>query len=377
MPTDEIPHSGAKALDPAPPAAFGGAPMPYLRWAKRWLVPDAHSLGLSGLAPLTPALRAELGLSAPPEIGDARARLKAALAERYGLAPENVHPTAGTSHANFLAFFALARGGHIVVETPAYEALPCLGAAVGSSVALLRRDPERHWRLDPQSFEHALRPETALIAISDLHNPSGARLASEDLDLLVAAAERTGAYLLIDEVYADFDPQDRPTAAQQSRRILTTNSLTKVHGLPDLRAGWILAHPAVIRTLDEWDDLVHPVQPTRTLADAAQYVPRARALVEATRARAAHATDIVDAWVAATDGVRWTRPDGGITGFLRFERGVDGDEIAARLATRHGVRAVPGSFFQMRAALRISYLLEDDALHRALAAIGSVLRDLR
>jgi len=377
MPTDETSAAEPRILDPAPPGAFAGTPMPYLRWAKRWLGPDPQSLGLSGLAPLAGPTRAELGLSPPAEVGDARSLLKSALAERYGLTPENVHPAAGTSHANFIAFFALARGGHVVVETPGYEALPCLAAAVGRSVATLRRDPERHWRIDPVSLEEALRPETALIAVTDLHNPSGLRLHPEDLDLLVAAAERTGAWLLVDEVYADFDPWDRPTATQRSPRILATNSLTKAHGLPDLRAGWILGAPSVIRAIDAWDDLVHPVQPTLSLANAARYVPRARALLETTRARAAHAAGIVDAWVAATDGVRWERPDGGITGFLLLDGDVDGDEVAARLATRHGVRAVPGSFFQVRSALRVSYLLEDDALHRALAAIGRVLAGLR
>ncbi|MDJ0522553.1 MAG: pyridoxal phosphate-dependent aminotransferase [Planctomycetota bacterium] len=378
MPTDETP-AGKTPADPHPAsrAVFGGAPLPYMRWAKRWLMPDPLSLGLSGLPPLPADQREELGLSAPSGIGDPWNALKSALAERYGLGPENVLPAAGTSHANFLVYLTLARQGHVVVETPAYEPLPCLAAQLGASVATARRDPERGWRFDPDSLERALRPETALIALTDLHNPTGARLHAEDLELIVEAAERTRAYVLIDEVYADFDPLDRPTSALRSRRIVTTNSLTKAHGLPDLRAGYILGAPSVIRSLDEMNDLVHPSLPPTAMADAARYVPRARALLERTRALAAERTALVDEWVSATDGVRWTPPDGGITGLLCFEEHVDGDEVAARLGDAHGVRAVPGSFFQVPSAVRVSFLLREDDLRRALDAIASVLGELR
>lgn len=370
MPTDETPSSAVAALE-------DGLPFPYLRWAKRWLGPDEHSLGLSGLAQLPGHVRAELGLPALPEIGAPSAELKSALAERYGLTPANVHPAAGTSHANFAVFFALARGRHVVVETPAYEALPCLGAAVCSAVSTVARDPARRWRLDRDSLTRALRPDTALIALSDLHNPSGVRLEPEDLAAVIEAAEERDAWVLVDEVYADFDPQDRPTAAHASPRVVVTNSLTKAHGLPDLRAGWVLGADDAIRTIEQWDDLVHPSLPPAPMAQAAAYIRRSRGLLERTRARAAERTDLVDAWVRATEGVRWIRPDGGVTGFLLFEADVDGDEVADRVWNEHGVRTVPGSFFQMRNGLRISYMLEQPQLDRALAAITTVLGSLR
>jgi aspartate/methionine/tyrosine aminotransferase len=36
--------------------------------------------------------------------------------------------------------------------------------------------------------------------VTDLHNPSGAALSSEDLDLLGAEARRVGAHVLVDEI---------------------------------------------------------------------------------------------------------------------------------------------------------------------------------
>jgi len=361
-------------------ANYASAPFPYLRWAKDWLAPDDLSLGLSGIPALGAEEREGLGLP-PPEIGDPWAALKAALAARYDVEPAAVLPAAGTSEANFLAFFALAHGRHVALESPAYEALPRLAAAVAGSHAPFRRDPARGWGIDPASLTDAVLPDTALIVVTDLHNPSGVRLEGDDLDLLIEQAERVDALVLVDEVYADFDPQERPSAVHRSPRVLVTSSLTKAHGLPDLRAGWILGAPEVIERLDRWSDLVHPVLPAAPLAQAAAYIPHGRTCLTSTRARAAERTAVVDAWVEGTEGVAWVRPHGGITGLLQL-RGrdggpLDGDAIAARLWRDHGVRAVPGSFFQVPSALRISYLLEPAHLERALAALGVVLASAR
>ncbi len=362
--------------DRSAPAGYADAPFPYLRWAKDWLAPDDLSLGLSGLRALPAPVRQELGLP-PPETGEAAAALKAALAARYDLDPDAVLPTAGTSHANFLACFALAHGRAIAVETPAYEALPSLARALGRETTTFRRDPANGWRLDPGSLAAAVHPGTALLIVTDLHNPTGARLDPEDLDLLVEHAARVDAHVLVDEVYADFDPRLRPSAVHRSPRILVTNSLTKAHGLPDLRAGWVLAAPEVIARLDAWGDLVHPALPAAPLAQAAAYVPQGRARLAATQAKATRVTAQVAAWVERTEGVTWTPPAGGFTALLRLRNRhgdpLDGDDVAARLWREHGVRAVPGSFFQVPDGLRISYLLDPPHLERALDALAAVL----
>lgn len=353
------------------------APFPYMRWAKSKLEPNDLSLGFSGVWALSTEARADMGLGPLPEVGEPEARLKSELAARYGMRPENVHLAAGTSHANFLVFFALARGGHVAFESPAYEALPCVAKATADSTAAFRRDPDRDYRIDPASLKAALRPDTALIVVTDLHNPSGTRLHVDDLRLLLDAAEATDADLLVDEVYQDFDPLERTTAALVSERVIVTNSLTKVHGLPDLRAGWILASEPTIRRLDTVDDLIHPAKVPAAQLEAATYVPQSRGAAARTREVAEQRIEQVDAWVKATDGVHWVRPHGGITGFLLLEDGLDGDRVAARAFEDHGVRAVPGSFFQVASALRISFLLEPAHLADALTGLGRAIQDER
>ncbi len=387
MPTDDQstqttqpsgPHG--EPLRPMTAAQVAAAPMPYMRWAKAhlsWeaLGPESICLGMSGLEPLAAQDRKHLGLLPPPDVGAAAANLKSALATRYDLTPEHVLLTAGTSHANFVAYLALARGGRIAVESPTYDAHPRLATAVSAHAASLRRDPRRGWRFDPASLAGVIDDRTDLIVVSDLHNPSGMRLAGEDLDLLVEAAERHDAYLLVDEVYADLDPVPRESAAHRSPRVLTTNSLTKAHGLPDLRCGWILGAPDVLARIAGWDDLVHPALPPAPMADAAAFEPQARERLATARARAALRSEQVNAWVETTPRVAWTQPTGGLTGFLLLE-GLDGDEVAEHAWETHRVRIVPGSFFQTPQALRISFDVPEADLARALAAISDSLSTL-
>jgi aspartate/methionine/tyrosine aminotransferase len=213
---------------------------------------------------------------------------------------------------------------------------------------------------------------TDLIVLTDLHNPSGLRLEEDVLAAALALADRHDAHVLVDEVYLDFDPADRESAVHRHPRVVSTNSLTKVHGLPDLRAGWVLGQPATIARIDAWDDLVHPSLPPGPMVDAATYIPQARARVEAVRVAAAERAAQVDAWVATQPRVRWTRPHGGLTGFLLLD-GLDGGRVAEALWREARVRAVPGAFFQVPQALRISYLLPEPVLAGALEALGRTI----
>jgi aspartate/methionine/tyrosine aminotransferase len=356
-------------------ASDGSAPFPYMRWAKANLdASDPSSLGLSGVPRPSPA--AVPGLDPAPDAKGLPTALREAIARREGVDPDRVLLAQGTSHANFVTMLALARGGRFAAETPAYQSLHRTAEAIGAACSTFARRPETGGRIDPDSLARAATPGTRLLVVTDLHNPSGAALHPDDLALLVRTAERLDARVLVDEIYREFDPDRRPTAARLGDRVVVTNSLTKVHGLGDLRAGWILGAPDVLRRIAEWDDLVCPAPPLRTMEEALRYLPHADRLADATRRRAAERIEQVDRWVLGRYDVRWTRPAGGLTGFLllgRPGRTFDGDAVAARLWEDAHVRIVPGSFFQVPAAVRISYGLEPEALARALDALGRAL----
>jgi len=356
--------------------AAADVPFPYMRFAKTKLTAfGGLNLGMSGIAGLTAA-------DVPPpkdtpywapegEFGDPD--LRTAVAAHAGVGEDRVFVSAGSSLANFLVYLTEARGAHVAVETPVYEALSALPRAVSATVSTFRRDETRGWRLDPGSLRAAVTSDTRLLVVTDLHNPTGARLHPDDLALLVAEAERVDAAVLVDEVYLEMDLEPRRTAAHSHSRVIVTSSLTKAHGLGGLRIGWILADPARIAKIAAWNDLVCPAHPVPTIAVAKAYLPLATQFLARTKALIRERVERTDRWIEAREDVSWVRPAGGITGFLRLPEGVDSDALAEHAWTRHGVRVIPGSFFESNAHVRISYGLPAADLDKALAALGRAL----
>lgn len=357
-----------------------GALLPYMRFAQTRIAHGGRlNLARSGMAGLEPFQ------SPIPQEGPTRTHIEAAavfrqgVADRYGISPAGVQPGVGSSHANFVASLALARGGRLVAEEPAYEALPKLAAVLGASLRTYRRDPERDWRIDPLSLERAVDGGANLILLTDLHNPTGRRVEEDDYKLLADAAAASGAYVLVDEVYADFDPLARSSAVHRGPSFLATNSLTKVHGLGDWRAGWTLANPEVIERIVWHDDLVCPALAPHFLLLAASYMAVSRTRLPAIHAYAASRIARVDAAISSSRVLSWARPHGGVTGFVRVgadESSTAGDDVAAALWERHSVLVVPGSFFQRPAWVRISFGLQDADLDEALGRLEETARDM-
>ena len=91
-----------------------------------------------------------------------------------------------------------------------------------------------------------------LVAVSNPHNPTGARVPRAAIDRL-AGRLPAGTVLLNDEAYAEYvedDPGD-VTLAQLSRRpnVVTTRTFSKLYGLPALRVGYAVAEAELIRRL--------------------------------------------------------------------------------------------------------------------------------
>jgi len=356
--------------------ADDAVPFPYMRYAKTKLTSfGGMNLGMSGIAGPSPAeldVPRDTPFWAPEgEYGDPV--LRAAIAAHLGVGPERVFVSAGSSLANFLVYLTQARGAHVAVETPVYEALTAVAQAVGASVSTFRREEATGWRIDPASLAAAVTPSTRLLVVTDLHNPSGARLHPDDLALLVRHAERVDGAVLVDEVYLELDLLTRPTAASSHPRILVTSSLTKSHGLGGLRIGWILADPARIARIAAWNDLICPAHPVPSIAIAKAYLARAPEFLARTKAMVAQRLATTDRFIASRRDVSWVRPAGGITGLVRLPAGVDSVAFGDHAWTRHGVRVIPGAFFGAPHHVRISYGLPAADLERALVAFGRAL----
>ena len=117
---------------------------------------------------------------------------------------------------------------------------------------------DKLWDLDPMA-----------VILSNPTTPAGTLVSPEFLDLLAAKCEQRRIWLVVDEAFIDFAPDEaRAWAARaigEHQRLLVLRSLTKFYCIAGLRLGYALAHAD---TLADFAPLGQPWS-VNTLAQAA------------------------------------------------------------------------------------------------------------
>jgi aspartate/methionine/tyrosine aminotransferase len=359
------------------------AEVAYMSWAKA--MPKARSnLARSGLEPCPPGLLrlSARDLATHHPAGYGWPPLLRALGRRYGVPPDRVLTVSGgTSLANWVACAAAlagaGSGAEVIVERPTYEPLLRIPEAMGCRIRRLDRRLEDGWAIDPGRLASLVTRRTRLAIVTNLHNPSGARIDRATLREIARALARVGACLLVDEVYLEalFGARTE-SSVHAGPNVIATNSLTKAYGLDGLRAGWILGPRAVIARAGKVHDLlgVNGVAPGErmTLAALRNLTPirrRARAILGPNLER-------VRRFLAREDRLRAHVPPGGNVLFARLPAGLDSGRFARHLLDRYGTVVVPGRFFESPRFVRISFGCPPAALARGLASLSRALDDL-
>jgi aspartate/methionine/tyrosine aminotransferase len=302
--------------------------------------------------------------------------LRERIAERYGVAVEQVVAADGTSMANFLAMAALiTTGDEVLIERPAYEPLVAAASFLGAEIKRFDRNASDAFRLDPAIVERQMSDRTRLIVITNLHNPSGALAAEDELRAIARLARTSSARVLVDEVYLDSAVPPRRSAVHLGPEFVCTNSLTKVYGLSGLRCGWILAEPELAERMWRLNDLfgVNQAHPAERLACMA--FDRLAEVVGDTPGMLERNRRLFKDFVAARAGLECMPAEHGITAFPRWAGG-DSERLNEHLREYYDTAVVPGGWFDMPEHFRVGFGLPTDHFAEALKRLASALDDL-
>jgi aspartate/methionine/tyrosine aminotransferase len=218
---------------------------------------------------------------------------RAAVAGLYDCAsPEEVISLGAPEEGIYLMMRTLLEpGDHVVVLTPAYDSLLNLAEHVSGNVSRWAiRPTETGWRLDLDELARLVTSDTRLVIVNFPHNPTGLLPSAGEFAAIIDVVRARGAWLFCDEMYRDLerDPASRlPSAADLYERAIVLAGLSKTHGLPGLRTGWLIVRdPAVREALINWKHYttICPPAPSELLATAAlrahkTLVERSRSIV--------------------------------------------------------------------------------------------------
>jgi aspartate/methionine/tyrosine aminotransferase len=313
-------------------------------------IPVRYDLAESTSPPLAvadiadPAALAKLPLGYGTSRGDAD--LRELLAAGAGIDAGQVLVTVGAIEAMFL--IAQLTGDRVVLATPCFPPGRTGPAGLGARIEAVPLSFAEGYRLPVERMAAALTPETGLVSLASPQNPAGVRFTEDELRTLLEAVQERApeAMILVDETYRAATYGDEPippSAASLSPRIVTCSSLSKAHGAPGLRLGWLTCtDPELYERLRDTKfrttiacSTVDEFLAAELLRRPADFLaPRARRLREAL-------DELLD----------WTRghpveivvPDGGALCCLRLPPG-DTDAFYRRLAELD-TRVAPGSWF--------------------------------
>ena len=296
------------------------------------------------------------------------------LAAKAGVPEECVVYTLGTSMANYIALTALVRpGDEVLVERPTYDPLLTILDHIGAKVCRFERRAEKGFRLGLGELERRLTPETRLVVLCNLHNPSSALSDDATLRQTGEMAAKVGARVLVDEVYLE-SLFDRPwrSSFHLGPNFVVTSSLTKAYGLSGIRCGWILAQPELVQRMWQVVDFTYgsPVHPAELLAVIAldnlgRVRDRARALLETNRA-------LLNEFLAGHPELDCEPSRFGTTVFPRLKTGLATDFVGM-LRGQFETSVVPGEFFEQPQHFRIGLCGTTETLRGGLERMGAAL----
>lgn len=348
------------------------------------------NLSESGVTPLTvkelvqePAFIEEL-LSTPLNYPQSNGliELRQAVAKLYdGATEDNILITTGCAQANFTSVLTIMEpGDEIVIMLPNYMQIWGVSHNFGYKVNPFSLKEELGWGVDLDELKRTVSPKTKLIALVNPNNPTGHILSAEEMDAIVAAAARVGAWLLCDEVYAGAERvTDKFTPSFWSRyeRVVTTGSLSKAYAMPGLRIGWIVGPADIIEKTWAWQDYI-TISTTILANKLAAYAlsPEVRLrIINRTRDYIRAGYKNFEKWYQRQGGViSIIPPQAAAIAFARYHKETNSSELVRRLIQKKAF-VLPGDLFGLDHFLRISFGLPVDYLNEGLNRLEQVIRE--
>jgi DNA-binding transcriptional MocR family regulator len=293
--------------------------------------------------------------------------LRAWIAERHGVAPEQVIVTNGSMQADAFLFEALVEEGDVVVvEKPTYDRTLL---SLRSRGAELRPIDLHEDGIDVAGVEALIAAgETPRLAhlIPNFQNPAGYTLSLKKRHQLVTLAAEHGITIFEDDPYVElrFSGESLPTllSLDSADRVIYASSFSKTV-CPGIRVGYLVGPEKLITRIAKLatNTYISPNMVAQSIVN--EYVRAddgaafSRSVARVKDALAERAAALSAALRSELPEARFVEPQGGYFLWVEMPEGTDGDALFAAAAER-GVQIVKGTDFLLEGgenAFRLAY----------------------
>ena len=301
--------------------------------------------------------------------------LRQVIARRYGVPVSQVQITTSSQQGIDVCTRVFADPGDIVLaDNPVY-----LGALQSF----------RAYRAQVAALCHAERSEAApvkfIYVIPDFNNPSGETLDLAQREEIVRRARGLDCLIVEDSPYRELRYGGTPVATIRElapERTLQLGSFSKIFA-PGFRLGWIIGPEALLEQIYVCKQCLDLCPPVFDQYLAAEFMGSGAldANLQKTIAEYRRRKDLMLSLLERymPEGVRWTRPEGGLFLWLTLPPAIDTVALYDK-ALASGVAYVAGSFFYTdgshRNTMRLNFsFIDEDKMEPGLRLLAGLIRD--
>ncbi|MEG1890631.1 MAG: histidinol-phosphate transaminase [Clostridia bacterium] len=177
--------------------------------------------------------------------------LRRAIAEVYGLQPENVFTGNGSDEVLAFAFLAYADAEHpVIIPEVSYGFYRVFAKLFGVEPTLVPVNED--FTLPVERFCHA----HGMVVFANPNAPTGIALPLGEVERIVTS--NAGQVVLVDEAYVDFGGESALALLERCPNLLIVRTFSKSRSLAGARLGYALAGSALIADLDRVRNSFHP-----------------------------------------------------------------------------------------------------------------------
>jgi len=176
-------------------------------------------------------------------------RLRARLAERFGVGDDAVHIAAGSVSILFqLAQATSGPGDEILFSWRSFEAYPSLATVAGATAVTVPNDADGGH--DLEAMADAVTDRTRMVIVCSPNNPTGPVVTAAGFDAFLARVP-ADVLVVLDEAYAEFvtdpDAVSGPAVlAAGHPNVVVLRTFSKAYGLAGLRVGYAVGDPRIL-----------------------------------------------------------------------------------------------------------------------------------
>jgi alanine-synthesizing transaminase len=298
------------------------------------------------------------------------------------VSPEQIFLTVSTSEAYTYAFRLLCDpGDEVLVPQPSYPLFDFLADLQDVKLVPYELIYDHGWQIDFHSLECAITSDTRAALVVHPNNPTGSYVKKEEKRLLDRLCETHEMAVIADEVFLDYRLNgDERVSFAGSRGALTfaLSGLSKISGLPQMKAAWIvlsgadsLAAEASARLEVIADTYLSPNAPVQWALP--EMLATRKGIQEQLTDRVQMNLATLDEELGKQSLCHRLEVEGGWYAVLRVPVTRSDEELAIQLLEQESVLVQPGHFYDFASdGYLVVSLITPSNLFRA--GIGKVLR---